>query len=264
MQQTILFFDIESTGLETSKDRIIELSLIKTDFSFTIIDKKKLRLSNCGIQIQRDAFNAHGISELDLISCHPFSSYASKILSFIDSCDFIAGFNIKGFDIQMLYEEFSRAELVWNPKPIIDPGIIFKNKEKRTLGAALKFYCGKDIEGAHDAENDVLATIEVLKGQIEKYSFDDFYIKTEKGAEKCSLTDILISESKYDNEDNRLSWDGKIILGEDGKVKWNFGKFKGLDLNEADLGYINWFLTSDFPSQTKNVLRSLLNKKKDD
>lgn len=262
--KTIIHLDTESTGLEITKDRIIQLSLIKTDLEFNIIEKKKLLLSNCGVHIQLDAFKTHGISEDSLFGLPSFADYAHKVFSYLDEADYIAGYNIKVFDIPLLYEEFSRCGLVWEPKPIIDSCIIFKKRESRTLAAALKFYCGLEFgEGqAHDAENDVLASIEVLKGQIERYDFNE--IETEYGGTRdCTEDEIqlnLISESRYENEDKRLSWDGKIILLEDGSAGWNFGKFKGKKLDEADLGYINWFLTSDFQSQTKNILKSLLNK----
>ena len=254
MEKSIVHFDIESTGLSITQDRIIQLSMIKTDLELNILDKKKLLLSNCGVPIQPDAFKAHGISEEMVKDKHPFSSYAVRILTYFDSADYISGFNIKGFDIPLLYEEFARCNIVWNPKPIIDAGIIFKNKEKRTLSAALKFYCGKEIEGAHDAENDVLATIEVLRGQINRYDFNI----PEVGEPEYELSSVLVSNSKYDNDDARLTFDNKIILSEKGEAIWNFGKNKGFPVY-MDLNYCDWVLSSDFPSQTKNVLRNILN-----
>lgn len=250
--KTILHFDIESTGLEITKDRIIQLSLIKTDIELNIIYKKKKNFNNCGVPIHPSAFEAHKISEFSLESEKPFSLFAKNILSIFNDCDYICGFNIKGFDIQILHEEFSRAGLKWNPKPAIDVGIIFKNRERRTLAAGYKFYCDKEMENAHDAEYDVLTTIEVLKGQIEKYKFDVL------GSD--SVSSVLVLESKYDNEDQKLTFDGKIRMGKDGIPVWGFGKFVGKPLNDADLGYINWFLAGDFPSHTKSVFRELFNK----
>ncbi len=266
--KTICFFDIESTGLETTTDRIIQISLVKTNLNLDVLDKKKLNLSNCGVPIHPDAFKAHKINELDLVGLYSFAQYSQKIYDFIQQCDFIAGFNIKGFDIQILYEEFARSGIVWNHNPAIDCGVIFKNREKRTLAAAFKFYTGNEIPdgSAHDAENDILSTIEVLRGQINKYGLDKVIKMVIQNNENKpdeliyeELDSILISESKYDNEDKRLSWDGKIILGEDGKAKWNFGKFKGEDLRVADLGYVNYILSSNIASQTKNILKSYLN-----
>ncbi len=265
MIKSILFFDIESTGLEITKDRIIQLSLIKTDLNLNVIEKKKLYLSNCGVPIHPKAFEAHGISEQTLIDywkkeriedVPTFSNYAIKIYQFIDGCYFICGYNIKKFDIPLLHEEFARCGINWIPKPIIDSLIIFHRKEPRTLSAAVKFYCGRIMENAHDSEFDVLATIDVLKGQIDMYGFvpiseleSDFGIPDERN---------LLLESKFDNEDERLSWDGRILVNSEGIAVWGFGKWKDKPVKEADLGYINWFLASDFPTQTKNVLKFIL------
>jgi len=271
----ILFFDIESTGLEITKDRIIQLSLVTTDIDFNILEKKKKNFSNCGVTINPGAFNAHGISEESLKEEYPFSMYAKSILTMFNDVDYIAGYNIKGFDIALLHEEFFRAGLDWNPKPAIDSGIIFKNREKRTLAAALKFYCNKEMVDAHDAENDVLATIEVLKGQIQTYDLDNLYTQKEEKyvnpidgniifetvSEKYPLEMTLVLESSFDNENKRLTFDGKIIL-ENGVACWGFSKFKGLPLEKADLGFINWFLGADFPQQTKSVFRYYFNQTK--
>ena len=259
--KTILFFDIESTGLNIVTDRIIQLSMIKTDIAMEIIEKKKLLLSNCGVPIQKEAFEEHGISEDVLKDCAPFQSYAHKIHSYFESCDYIAGYNIKGFDIYMLYEEFYRAGINWIPKPAIDSCVIFKQREKRNLSAALKFYTGEEMVDAHDAENDVLATIKILVGQIEHYDLGWIRnsITEEIDENPKPIDEILIEESKYENEDRKLSFDGKLILSDQGIPIFNFGKLKGQPIKSADLGYINWILGGDFSNQTKNVLRSLIN-----
>lgn len=262
----ILHFDIESTGLEITKDRIIQLSLITTDTTFNILEKRKKNFSNCGVPIHPKAFEAHKISEEMIKNEKPFASFAKSVLSIFDQADYIAGYNIKGFDIALLYEEFSRAGLEWIPKPAIDPGTIFKKRESRTLSAAVKFYCGKEMIDAHDAENDVLATIEVLRGQVERYGFDKYLIMLTEASEHAPegfqpLEEVLIKESCFDNEDSRLTFDGKIILNDDGVAVFNFGKWRDRPVSEADLGYINFIMMGDFPVQTKNVLRSLINKK---
>lgn len=262
--KTIIHFDIESTGLDITRDRIIQLSLIKTNIELEILEKKKLLLSNCGVPIHPDAFKAHGINEEMLLFSHPFSAYAKQINSYISSCDYISGYNIKGFDVPLLWEEFYRAGINWEPKPIIDSCVIFKQREKRDLTAALKFYCDKEMEGAHDAENDVLATIDILRGQVEKYGLDR-YIRLLRESDEIiqssaePLENVLISESKYDNEDKRLTFDGRITLNSENIPIWNFGKYKGLNMDiRTDLGYCDWVLKSDFPNQTKIVLRNLI------
>lgn len=247
-QKTTIHFDIESTGTDTVKDRIIQLSLIKTPFgSKAIIEKKKLLLSNCNVPIHPMATKAHGLTEVDLIGKPSFASYSEKILEYLNSADFLAGYNIKSFDIPMLSEEFGRCGIDWTPKPAIDSCVIFKRREKRTLGAALMFYCGKDIKGAHDAENDVLASIDVLDGQSFMYG-----IETE---------DELLNESCYEGEEKRLDFLGKIILNDDLKPVWSFGKNQG-KLVLSDRDYCDWVLRNDFAYNTKKVLRSLLNQPK--
>lgn len=236
-------FDIESTGTDVVKDRIVQLSMVKFDLnSFNILEKKKT-LINPLIPINKEAEKVHGISDEMVKNSPTFKQLSKSVLSFISNCDYILTHNGKKFDILMLIEEFYRCELEWIPKPVIDTYVIMSNRLPRTLAGALSFYCGKQIENAHDAEADVLATIEVLKGQKNHYENLD-----------------IIEESKYSGEDKRLSLDGRILLSDSNEAIWGFGKFKDKKLNEADLGYINWFLTSDFPNNTKNVLRSLLNK----
>ena len=265
--KTIIALDFETTGTSTTKDRIIQYSFIKLNFdNFEIIDKRKGLLSNCGVPIHPKAFEAHGISESMLIGKPTFAQIAQKIKVWLDNTDLLLGYNLKSFDIPLLIEEFGRCGIVYEPKPIIDSCIIFKKREERTLTAALKFYCQKVLgEDAHDAENDVLATIEVLKGQVQMYGLDKYMTLFGESDEIIQtpepLENVLISESKYDGEDLRLSFDGLIVLREPDKIAcWSdrFGKNKGKPVLE-DRGYCDWFLSADFPFNTKNVLRSLLN-----
>jgi len=238
----ITFFDTETTGTDVAKDRIIQISLIKTQGISKIIEKKKMLFNNCGVNIHQKAFEAHGISEESIKDLAPFSSYSKGIYEFISDTDYIAGYNIKGFDIPILHEEFSRSGINWTPKPSIDCCNIFKNKEKRNLEAALMFYCGKILEGAHDAENDVIATIDVLEGQMFMYDLTE---------------DQLVDESKWDDEDKRLDYAGKIILNNDNVAVWNFGKNKDKPIIN-DINYCQWVLGGDFTSNTKNIVRCLI------
>src|ERR1700735_722853 len=265
LEKKVGFFDIESTGTDTVKDRIVELTIIETSLDF-IPGKRLTMILNPTIPIPSGASKVHGITD-EMVKDKPtFAQYAAAILKYLSTFDYIATFNGKHFDVPMLYEEFGRCGLVWNPQPHFDASVIFKKREQRTLTAAYKFYCGKDLEDAHKSENDVLATIEVLRGQIEMYKLDQ-YIRLLGESDNVieepeELDKVLIYESKYDNEDKRLTFDGKIILNDDGVAVFNFGKWKDQPVANADLGYINFILMGDFPSQTKNVLRSLLNSKK--
>ncbi len=264
MNKTIIFFDIESTGTNVSKDRIVSICFIKTDINFEILEKKYFIL-NPEIQIPIGASEIHGIYDKDVVTCPKFSQYATKFLEYLNDSDYLAGFNSKQFDTPLLYEEFSRCKLEWNPKPQIDCSVIFKNREPRTLSAALQFYCGMEFDGAHNAENDVIATINVLSGQIFRYGLD-CHLDIENDSDLIlgwkEVDKVLIEESKYPNEDRRLDFRGNIILDDNDVPIWDFGKNKGQPVKN-DMNYCNWVLTgvNEISSNTKNVLKAILNNK---
>jgi DNA polymerase-3 subunit epsilon len=254
MSKIITWFDIESTGKNKATDRIIQLSLIKTRGIYEIIDKKKFYCNPDGVAIHPEAFAAHGISDEMVATCLPFRSLASSTHKYISDSDIIAGFNIKLFDIPMLAEEFARCSLKMPNKPIIDNAVIFKKQEQRNLTAALKFYCGEDLNGAHDAENDVIATIKVAQGQVFRYGFDNsFPIET--------IEDILIKESFYENENPVFDYHNRIILNSEGVPIWNFGKYRDKNIPiKQDPSYCDWCLNlPDFPATTKILIRKILN-----
>jgi len=272
--KTIIGFDIETTGVDVSKDRIISLSMIKFLFPSFEIKEKKYLILNPTIPIDPGATAVHGFTD-EMVKDKPtFKQYSKKIFHYINDCDYLLTHNGKKFDRSLLHEEFERCRFDWIPKPIIDTYVIMSNMIPRTLEGAFRYYCGGEIDGAHNAENDVLTTIEVLKGQIDRHELN--YQLSEinkKYAEDCNLCirdfeslemyenvwDVVLDKSKYDNENKYLSWDGKILLREDGIAIWgNFGKNKNKPVLD-DLGYCEWILKNDFPSQTNNVLRLILN-----
>lgn len=257
--KTIGWFDLETTGKNTSKDKIVQLSIVKTDLSLNKLESSKL-LINPGILIPQGTIDVHGITNEMVTNKPKFDNYAPRLVAYFDSFDYIGGYNIKGYDVPLLHEEFSRCKIDWNPKPIIDPCIIFKKRESRTLEAALMFYCGKKLEGAHDAENDVLATIEVLLGQTFRYGFNDIFA-SESSLDIIPVEKVWIEESKYEGEDKRLDFAGKIILNDDGVAVFNFGKYKDQNKSvKSDLPYCGWILgCDDFSANTKNVIRSIIN-----
>ena len=253
------FFDIESTGTSTIKDRIIELCISTVEFpSFNILKTAKMRFHPGDVLIEKGAQDAHGIKLEDLVGCPLFKDKAAQIFNFLKKFNYLAGHNIKKFDVPMLYEEFYRNGIVWTPPPLIDTYVIFQKNEPRTLKAALKFYCAieQPDEYWHNAENDVLANIDVLHGQMARYNINPNFFETIEEVEKA-----IIDESKYENENKRLDFDGKIVLDENNIPVWgNFGKNKGLPVT-YDLGYCDWVLRGDFSNHTKNILRSILNSK---
>lgn len=259
--KTIIHFDIESTGTNVVKDRIVSLCMIKTNINFEILDVKNLLL-NPEIPIPKGASDVHGITDEMVKEKFTFFKYSQKVFEFINNCDFISGYNIKQFDIPLLFEEFSRSNIIWNPKPSIDSCIIFKTREERTLSAAHKFYCGNKFENAHDAESDVLAHISVLKGQIFRYRLNELYTQGgDYDILPCPVENILVEESKYKDEDRRLSFDGKIILNDENVAIFNFGKHKGNNVSvKSDLQYCNWLMNNagEISSQTKNVIKMLV------
>jgi DNA polymerase-3 subunit epsilon len=259
--KTIIAFDIESTGTDVVKDRICSLSMIKLSFpSFEIIEKK-YTLINPLVKIPEGATEVHGITD-EMVKDKPtFKQISKSVFKYVSECDYLLTHNGKKFDRSMLHEEFFRCELDWNPKPMIDTYVIMSNMIPRTLAGALKYYTGKEIENAHNAEGDVLSTIEVLKGQIEKHEMDELDIIDSKGELISGDLDyVLVNESTYDNEHLNLTFDGKIKLNKDNIPVWNFGKNQNNPVLN-DLDYCSWVLRSDFPANTKQVLSSLLNKR---
>lgn len=239
MESNIIFFDLETTGVNVCKDRIVQISVIKTNPEFCILEKKKY-LVNPTIPIPKEASDVHGITDSDVSDKPTFKQLAKGMYQYMISCDVICGFNSNRFDRILLSEEFSREKITWpTGQKFIDCYQIFSKREKRDLASALRFYSGKEIEGAHDAENDVLATIDVLEGQLFRY--------------ELTLEDII----KESSNENEVDMDGKIILI-DGVACFNIGDSKGKPVT-SDVKFAMWMLGKDFSSNTKNVIKSILN-----
>lgn len=236
----IIFFDLETTGTSTTKDSIVELATVKVDYNLNILESKRI-LINPKKPIPKEASDVHGITD-EFVSASPaFDQYSKSLFKyFTDGDPIIAGFNSNRFDVPLLSEEFARCGLLWpsiNQK-YIDCYKIYSSREKRDLTSALKFYTGIDLQDAHDALNDVKATVEVLRGQISMYS-----ISVDEIVNECTNNDFVDIE-------------GKIILINNIPC-YNFGKDKGHPIFlKPDYAY--WMLKNEFSSNTKNVLRSIL------
>lgn len=231
-----IFFDLETTGVDISKDRICELSAIKTDLSLKIIEKKTV-LINPTIQIPEEATKIHGISN-EMVKNQPtFSQYAKGLNNYMKD-SILAGYNIKRFDIPLLVEEFLRCGIDFQIESCIDCYEIVVKREKRDLTWALKFYSGEIMSEAHKAENDVLATIKILDGQ--KFMYGE---------------ELGTGVSKFET----LDYAGKIDL----EQKYTFGKHKGLKVleNTDTISFAGWMLmpAQSFTLNTKNVIRNILN-----
>jgi len=228
MDREIVWFDLETTGTSTSKDRIVSISAIKT-LNGEIVEKKYTLVNPCMI-IPEEATKVHGITNEMVLNAPSFSRLAKSIHVFFAGC-ILGGYNVVKFDIPLLQEEFFRVGLSLEIGDIIDCCDIFHKKEKRDLSAALLFYTGKTMEGAHNAEFDNMATIEIFEGQKAKYGELPFYERTS------------------------LDLAGKIDL----EGRYTFGPHKGKKVIE-EVGFARWMLPDimDFTTDTKNVVRKLI------
>ena len=240
----ICFFDLETTGINISKDRIVEISVLKI---FPNGNKEsKTWLVNPKIPIPNEVSNIHGITDDMVVNEPSFDSIGVYVKEMIDKCD-LGGFNSNKFDIPLLAEEFLRNEIDFNLENVkcIDVQNIFHKMEKRTLGAAYQFYCQKDLIDAHSSKADTLATFEVLEAQIEKYS------------EIENNVDFL---SDFSSRNKSVDLAGFIIYNKDNIPCFSFGKHKGKTVDfiiENEPGYLGWILNSDFPMYTKKILTKL-------
>ncbi len=244
LTKPLVFFDIESTGISTSKDRIIELYLIKLNPEGT--EEHLHELYNPGIPIPAEASAIHGIYDKDVKDKPSFTQKAAELNLFLDNCDF-AGFNSNKFDVPLLVEEFYRAGLNLDieHRKLVDVMRIFHTMEPRNLAAAVKFYCDKELENAHSAKYDTIATFEILKAQLEKYPTLD---KTIEGLHKLSA------------QNGQVDLAGRIVMNDRKEEVFNFGKHKGKLVKEVlkrEPSYYDWMMQSDFTANTKNELTKI-------
>lgn len=240
LQRPLVFFDIESTGLNTTSDRIIEISLLKVfpDGS----EESITRRINPEMPIPPTSTDVHGISNDDVKDAPTFKELAAHLMRFIEGCD-LAGFNSNNFDLPMLGEEFARAGYAVDlmSRHRIDVQNIFHKMERRTLAAAYQFYCDKELTEAHSAEADTRATYEVLLAQIARYSNE--------------LKNDVAFLADFSSVKRNIDLKGCIVKNDQGIAVVNFGKHKGRPVEEVMLqepGYYGWIMQSDFPEDTKN------------
>ena len=240
----IVFFDLETTGLDICKDRIVEISMIKVMPDGSEIVKN--RRINPTIPIPKEASEVHHIYDEDVKDCPTFKEIAKSLAAFIEGCDF-AGFNSNKFDVPLLAEEFIRAgvDIDLKKRKFIDVQTIFHKMEQRTLVAAYQFYCGKSLDNAHSALADTRATYEVLQAQLDRYE------------ELKNDVDFL---SDYTSRNNNVDFAGRMVYNEQGEACFNFGKYKGRKVSEvllSDPGYYGWMMKGEFPEHTKKMLTNI-------
>lgn len=244
LERPLAIFDLETTGTNVTKDRIVEISILKVEP--TGEENTFTKRVNPEMEIPKETSEIHGIYQADIENEKTFKELAEEVANFIGNAD-LAGFNSNKFDIPVLMEEFLRADykFAMEDRRFVDVQNIFHKMEQRTLVAAYKFYCDKDLTNAHSAEADVIATYEVLKAQVERYQ---------------ELENDINFLSKFSKQGNNevIDFAGRIAKNKKGEVIYNFGKHKNKTVEtvaENEPGYYGWFLNSDFPLYTKQVLK---------
>jgi DNA polymerase III subunit epsilon len=256
LKKPLAFFDLETTGINITSDRIVELAIVKVMPGGEILSKTTR--VNPTIPIPIESSLIHGIYDEDVKDKPTFKSIAHSLAQFLEGCD-LGGFNIIRFDVPVLVEEFLRSGIefeVLNRK-LIDAQRIFHLMEPRNLGAAYKFYCGKELIGAHGAEADTLATFEVLKAQIERYK--DTVIKDNSGKEISPIkNDMHVLHELTASQFADLA--GRISFNDKGEEIFNFGKYKNQkvsDVLQKDAAYYDWMMKGDFALNTKKKLTEI-------
>lgn len=244
LKNPLVFFDLETTGTNINSDRIVEICYLKVHPNGNE-ESKTLRI-NPEMHIPEESSNIHGIYDQDVVDSPTFKEVAKEIARDIEGAD-LAGFNSNRFDIPVLAEEFLRAgvDIDMSKRKFIDVQVIFHKMEQRTLSAAYKFYCDKNLEDAHTAEADTRATYEVLKSQLDRYS---------------ELQNDMAFLSEYSSFNRNADFAGRIVYDDKGVEVFNFGKYKGMpvsDVLKKDPGYYSWILNGDFTLNTKNVLTKI-------
>ena len=244
LKRPIIFFDLETTGVDTARDRIVEISMVKVGVDGQ--KQVKTRRINPEMPIPAEATAVHGITDEDVKGEPTFKQIAKSLAQFIEGCDF-GGFNSNRFDLPVLVEEFMRAgvDVDFKRRKYVDVQNIFHKKEQRTLVAAYKCYCDKDLENAHSAEADTLATYEVLEAQIERYG---------------DIGDTIEELAAFSTHNETVDFAGRIALNDKGEEVFTFGKYKGRSVAEIfdkEPSYYSWLINGDFPQYTKKIFTEI-------
>jgi len=244
LKRPIVFFDLETTGINVASDRIVEISMLKVmpDGSE---DEKTYRV-NPTVPIPKQSSEIHGIYDNDIAESPTFKQIGKNVAAFLKDCD-LAGYNSNKFDIPVLAEEFLRAEIDFDfsKRKFVDVQVLFMKKEPRTLSAALKFYCNKELINAHSAAADTRATYDVLKAQIERYS---------------DIENDIDFLSKFSSHTKNVDFAGKLVYDQNDVEVFNFGKHRGKSVEkifEDEPSYYSWMMNGQFPLNTKKVITAI-------
>ena len=249
LTRPLVFFDLETTGLNIASDRIVELGYYKVfpngtseGKTFRVKPVQMMLGQEVQLHISEEASAVHGIYDEDLVNCPTFKEIAPELVRVLEDAD-LAGYNSNHFDLPLLAEEMMRAgvDIDLKKKKMVDVFTIFQRQEPRNLVAAYKFYCGKDLTNAHSADADTMATYEVLMAQLEKYDIP---------MDVDGLAEFTAGNTRLADFAGRIAYDAQ------GVEIFNFGKYKGqrvVDVFRRDIGYYGWIQQGDFPQYTKNV-----------
>ena len=247
LARPIAFLDLETTGINITNDRVVEIAIVKIQVDGS--KQLKRKLLNPTIPIPKASSDIHGISDEMVKDAPTFKQVANELKQFMDNCD-LGGYNSNRFDLPVLIEEFSRAGVTFNidGRKMVDVQKVFHQMEQRTLSAAYKFYCNKILEGAHGAEADATATWEILEAQIERYP---------------NIGDTVETIVKFTGEDDIVDFARRFVKDEKGIEIFNFGKHKGKSIAQVmkeEPQYYDWMMKGDFASNTKQKLTEILNR----
>lgn len=248
LERPLVFFDIEATGVDVMKDRIVELALVRLlpDGTQTVHEWRV----NPEMPIPKEASAVHHISDADVATAPTFKQLVSSLIPLLTNVD-LAGYNARRFDVPMLEAEFDRVGI--RPAPfadaqIVDAQEIFYQREPRTLAGALRFYCQEELQGAHGARQDTLATVKVLQGQLDKYAD----LPRTVGA----LVKVVQPKERFVDPTRRL------VMNENGEVLINFGHHRGSKLSDMarnNRGYLEWILSGDWHPKVHDAVKAALN-----
>ena len=257
LTKPLVFFDLETTGIQVGSDRIIEICLLKVAVNGEV--STLVHRVNPSMPIPPQSTEIHGITD-EMVKDNPtFKELSAEIANFIGDSD-LAGYNSNKFDVPLLVEEFLRVGINFDiqNRKLIDVQNIFHKMEPRTLKAAYKFYCGKNLDNAHSAEADTMATYEILLAQIERYEGVEY--EDRDGNISCPIVNDIKKLQEFTTNSNWADLVGHLGYNKDGKEIFNFGKYKGKAVEEVFIiepAYYDWMMKADFPLSTKRVITDI-------
>jgi DNA polymerase-3 subunit epsilon len=265
LKKPLAFFDLETTGTDVGKDRIVEIAIIKVmpDGQVNMMPasrgKEHRLLINPEMPIPIESSMVHGVYDEDVKNAPTFKELAPKLFKFLFECD-LGGYNSNRFDIPLLAEEFLRAGIDFSleGRNLVDVQVIYHIMEPRNLKAAYKFYCNKSLDDAHEALPDAIATYEVLEAMLDKY--EGAQIADSKGNMYSPVVNDMEAIHALSERKKKADLAGHIVYNDNNKPIFNFGKYKGQDVEEVlrkDGGYFSWMLNAEFPLYTKKVLKDI-------